>query len=54
MTPLFTLPHIWDGGLFELALRLGPPDDLRLQTAFEAVWAHEDLEGVYLKRDVEL
>jgi hypothetical protein len=50
---IFTAPGVWHGGTFELSIELGPPDDMRLRAAFEAVWACPDLEGIYLDRERE-
>lgn len=32
-------------------MELGPPNDLRLQAAFVAVWTNPDLEGIFLQRN---
>jgi hypothetical protein len=50
---IFTLPEAWVGGFYELALETGERSDERLYAALRAVWAHPDLEGCYLRRDIE-
>jgi len=50
---LFTVPGAWGGGSHELTLILGRVDDASLASAREAVWTFPDLEGCWLRRDVE-
>ncbi|MBZ9713115.1 hypothetical protein [Deinococcus multiflagellatus] len=53
MTPVFTPPETWRGGFLELALELGPTDDAQLQKAFEVIWIHPNVQGVYVDRNTE-
>jgi hypothetical protein len=50
---IFTRPHAWVGGFYELSIPLGSRDDARLMRAREAVWSFPDLDGCYLHRDRE-
>ena len=43
----------WLGGYYELAIELGRRSDERLGSALAAIWAFPDIEGCYLRRDVE-
>lgn len=43
----------WCGTYYELAMELGPRDDLRLRAALKAVWEQPTLQGCYLLHDVE-
>ena len=53
MTPLFTVPDIWSGTSYELALEyLGGSDDA-VRRALSALWASPSLDGCYPKNDTE-
>jgi len=39
----------WTGGYYELAIRLGARDDLRLELALESVWRNAKIEGCYAR-----
>lgn len=51
--PLFTADDVWFGGLYELALELGPRSDDRLRNALRSLWSHPDLRGCFLDRNKE-
>lgn len=53
MTHLFTPPDTWLGGHFEVSLTFGGMEDDQLQMAFEAIWSHPHVQGVYLDRNME-
>ncbi|ONH21904.1 hypothetical protein [Pseudofrankia asymbiotica] len=39
------IPANWNGGFYELAINLGPPDDARLESALAATWAAAGVAG---------
>lgn len=43
----------WLGGYYELAIELGYQSDDRLAAALAAIWDRSDLEGCYLRSNVE-
>lgn len=53
MTYLFTPPDTWLGGYFEASIEFEEMDDARLQQAFEVIWSHPHVQGVYLDRYTE-
>jgi hypothetical protein len=50
---LFTMPDAWAGGSHGLALVLGQCGDASLAAAREAVWLFPDLDGCWLRNNVE-
>lgn len=50
---LFTAPGAWGGGSHGLSIILGPVVDAGLAAARDAAWTFPDLEGCWLRPDVE-
>jgi hypothetical protein len=50
---VFTAPDAWAGGSHELTFVLRRSDDATLAAVREAIWTFSDLEGCWLRRDVE-
>lgn len=50
---VFTNEDAWNGGSYELALELGPVNDQLLQRALAAVWSFPELDGCFLRMDLE-
>lgn len=40
-------PENWHGGFYELAIELGPPDDMRLEQALRTLWGLASVEGCF-------
>src|SRR5437879_6075687 len=53
MQRCFTAPDTWHGGFYELAMQYGPHADHSLKAGLRAIWQRPDLEGCYLRSDVE-
>lgn len=49
----FTAPDTWHGGFYELAMQYGPHADQDLEAGLRAIWQRLDLEGGYLRSDIE-
>lgn len=52
-TSIFTKTGIWDGGLYELAIEIGPSSHRKLRRALQALWDYPSLSGCYLDRTRE-
>ena len=50
---IFKGKNTWLGSFYELALELGSRSDERLAVALHSVWSFPDVEGCYLRPDVE-
>lgn len=50
---LFTIEGAWDGGFYQLAIEIGEHSDQRLDSALQAIWNYNDLQGCYIRRDIE-
>ena len=50
---VFTAPGAWTGADYELALELGPRDDVQLGAALAALWTVSCLDGCYRDPNAE-
>lgn len=53
MQKIFTLPEVWLGGHFELAMEVGETSNNRLFAVLDSVWSHSALYGCYLASNKE-
>jgi hypothetical protein len=53
VTTLFTPREKWHGGVYELTMELGPPDDARFLEALTTLWSDPALAGPYADNDRE-
>lgn len=49
----FTRTDVWYGGFFELAIEVGSRSDEQLLAVLKAIWSHPNVDGCYLRVDVE-